>query len=228
MLLYKFINLLYPSKCPFCKSLKNIDDLTCPKCVDELSVLGIDKAIHNNYRCISAYPYIEKYKNIVLELKYGNNKRIGYDIGGIIALALEKYNLNDYDYVTEVPLSKRSLRNRGYNQSKFISLGIEKYTKIKHIEALAKVKNALNQHTLTLKQRKDNVKDVYECVNPNVKGKRIILVDDVCTTGYTLSACADALKEIGASEVLCCSFVKAGLLLDDFYIIDNKISEIVK
>ena len=110
--------------------------------------------------------------------------------------------LKDFDFLVPVPLSKTRLNERGYNQSEIISRCIsEKFGIPTRADVLVKTKNTKPQSILTHAERKTNIEGAYSCTK-DLHGKNIILVDDVFTTGSTLNACAKALKERGAGQII--------------------------
>jgi ComF family protein len=102
-----------------------------------------------------------------------------------------------------VPLHPRRLRERGYNQSGLLARELGKHTGLPVIEdCLIRVKQAQPQvKAADAEERRRNVADAFVCRDERVKGKRIVLIDDVCTSGATLESCAAALKDKGATSV---------------------------
>ena len=112
-------------------------------------------------------------------------------------------HLKDFDAVVPVPISRQRLRERGFNQSVPLSKAIAKYFDILHSEnMLVKIRHTQRQSRLAAQQRAENVKDAYAARPDLVKNKRIILVDDIYTTGITMNECAKTLKNAGAAEVI--------------------------
>ena len=130
-------------------------------------------------------PYI--YKTIAYFLE--NNQK-----------SLEK--LKKYDIILIVPISKKRLKERGYNQTELIAKEIAKITKIKiEKNVLLKIKNTLPQSTLNREEREKNVKGVYAARRiDKIKGKRILIIDDIYTTGNTVNECAKTLIEKGIDK----------------------------
>jgi len=95
------------------------------------------------------------------------------------------------------------LRERGYNQSSLLARELGKLINLPVIEdCLVRVKEAQPQvRTATVEDRRKNVTDAFKCQNGKVRGKQIILIDDVCTSGATLESCASALKSEGVTSV---------------------------
>jgi ComF family protein len=154
-------------------------------------------------------------KDVIHHLKYKNirsiGERLGHEAG---ALIMASPSFSDADYLLPVPLHKLTLRERGYNQSEHISSGISEITHIPKVTSfLARKKYTRSQTKLDPVERNRNVEGAFEVPEGSrqfVKGKKLILVDDVITTGSTLGACAAELKRNGALRVLVVSAAIAG------------------
>jgi ComF family protein len=140
-------------------------------------------------------------KKAVHQLKYNNLRDIAEPLGGFMADFLKSNSLSG-DALVPVPLHKSRLRERGYNQSELLALVLHRLTGLPvFLDALRKVKPTPPQaDSLSVEQRRLAVVDAFGCYN-GLKGRRVILVDDVATSGATLSACARVLTAAGASEV---------------------------
>ena len=116
----------------------------------------------------------------------------------------------EVDVVVPVPLHKQRQRRRGFNQAALLArrfaqqvdLPVDEASLVRHRQTAAQVE-------LNAEQRKANVQDAFRCVSRGVVGKRVLLVDDVCTTGSTLEACATALREGGAKSVQALTLARA-------------------
>jgi ComF family protein len=107
------------------------------------------------------------------------------------------------EVLVPVPLHSRRLRERGYNQSNLLAQELGKLIDIPVIDgSLRRIKDSLPQaRTTTIDERRENVKEAFTCQGEELKEKHVILIDDVCTSGATLEACAVALKAGGAISV---------------------------
>lgn len=104
--------------------------------------------------------------------------------------------------VLPVPLSVNRLKNRGYNQTAFLAYPISQYFRLPYQPyAIYRTRNTRSQVGLTGTERRDNLKEAFKAVPALVQDKKVIIIDDVFTTGSTLNACAQALKAAGASQV---------------------------
>jgi len=103
-----------------------------------------------------------------------------------------------------VPLSKKRLKERGFNQTEEIGKELSKLLKIPLIsDCLIKVKETLPQVELSDEEREENIKDAFSCQNQNkIQGRKILLIDDVYTTGSTMEECGRVLKDAGVREII--------------------------
>ena len=115
-----------------------------------------------------------------------------------------------YDIISAVPIHKKRKKERGYNQSELIAREIAKNIPIiVYKNALKKIKNNKRQSDLSKEDRLDNVKNVYQIVNEEIiKDKRVVLFDDIYTTGSTLNECSRLLKQNGVKEILAITLAK--------------------
>lgn len=108
------------------------------------------------------------------------------------------------DFVCPVPITRARFESRGYNQSELLADVISEELLIQKENLLLKVKDTLNQHNLTKLERQTNLDGAF-CADErfDLKGKTVLLCDDIKTTGTTLKKCSDALFAAGASDVFC-------------------------
>ncbi len=142
-------------------------------------------------------------RHAIHRLKYGNLRAIAPMLGGLLADFMSSECMNA-DALAPAPLHPRRERQRGYNQANLLAREVGKRLDMPVASrALSRARNAPPQAlSLSAADRKANVRDSFICPDPSaVEGKVIALVDDVCTTGATLDACATALKAAGAARV---------------------------
>lgn len=118
--------------------------------------------------------------------------------------------LKSYDIIVPVPIHRKRENVRGYNQSELIAKEIaRKIEEIKYKKVLIKIKNNKQQSSLEKKERIENVKNAYEIQKGQIiQNKKIVLFDDIYTTGNTVNECSRILKENGATEILVLSLAK--------------------
>ncbi|MDR0927854.1 MAG: ComF family protein [Ignavibacteria bacterium] len=170
---------------------------------DELAISNATSLFYNS----SKIPII----NLVYGLKYQGFMRIGVQYGQWLAKILVDTNLTNYDYIIPVPIHKARVKERGYNQSDYIAQGIAKVINIPiAYNLLIRTKYTTSQTILSPEERLVNPTDAFAVTNQKkVYGKRILLVDDVLTTGSTLNNCAITLLENCAVRVDVATLIKA-------------------
>ncbi len=139
-------------------------------------------------------------KKMVFAFKFGKQKYIAKTLGALMADEYLKCGF-DSDIIVPVPMSEKEEKARGFNQSYLLALEIASRLNMPMLDALKKVKDTSQQKRLTGKDREENMKDAFKCAFDEVKGRKILLVDDVFTTGATANECARALLKAKAREV---------------------------
>ncbi|MDN3587256.1 ComF family protein [Pedobacter aquatilis] len=212
------IGLLFPNLCNACGiSLFQNEHLICTHCLYDLPFT--DYHIYEENRVAKqlwgrlplhgamAMLYFRKgakVQNLIHNLKYNHKTEVGNLLGNMLGDRLNKSPIyENIDLIIPVPLHKKKLRIRGYNQSTFIAEGISEKMNVPLDEnTLVRITSTESQTKKSRYSRYENMKDVFGITNPDViKGKHILLIDDVITTGATLEACANALLENGAEKV---------------------------
>jgi ComF family protein len=145
-----------------------------------------------------------KVQHLLHALKYKNQPEIGVQLGRVYGadLVLDEYK-DQFDIIVPVPLHPSKRRKRGYNQSEEFGKGLSEVLEIPCTEKFLKSVKATTTQTKKSKlNRWENVSEVFEVEQKEeLKGKRILLVDDVVTTGATLEACGQKLLEAGCGDV---------------------------
>lgn len=211
----KFIlDLFYPNRCPCCGEFIRWDKLICGKCSRKVEAV-YDKVCRKCGKeiCICSedlrysgavvpFRYEGYAREGILSLKRGNNRNFGEYSGKIIARILKhEYKNRRFDFVVPVPMSKRSLVSRGYNQAEVIGREIADGLDIPvRNDILYKQNTSSSQHFLGRAQRFKNI-TAFDVNDIDISGKTVILCDDVITTASTVNRCASLLKQAGAAEV---------------------------
>lgn len=184
----------------------------CENCKSQIDKITISKI--NNYenktdKFFNKHGYIFKYegqiRKLLIDYKF-NDKPYLYKTFASIILSNKKIVdfINNYEIIIPVPIHKKRLNHRGYNQSELLAKEISR--KLRNIQflnkLLIKTENNVAQSTLTKEDRVLNVKNIYKVQNSNlIKEKTILLLDDIYTTGNTVNECSRLLKENGAREI---------------------------
>ena len=150
-------------------------------------------------------------RNALHRLKYRNDVSLGCELAPLL---VDVYNRQpwDADLVTAVPLSNKRKRTRGYNQAEQIARPFAvMIQKPYYPHAIHRVLDTRSQIDLSLQERHENVSGAFYANSMVVNLKSVIIIDDVSTTGSTLSECARALKEAGAKSVFALTVARAPL-----------------
>lgn len=202
------LELLFPSKCTFCRELL-VDKhaVICPKCKKDLPYTKNGGILKGNFftACISPLYYEEKVRDALLRYKFQRMTVYADCFGGMIAECAEEYIDSHVDIISWVPLSKRRLRKRGYDQAQLLAIEVSNRLGIPCIPTLKKIRHTKPQsRTGNASRRRTNISGAYTAINIEaIEGKRILLIDDIVTTGSTFSECARMLGMAGADRVYC-------------------------
>ncbi|MCR1935150.1 ComF family protein [Clostridium tepidum] len=191
---------------------KYIEDLICKECFNSIKCCNDIKIIKKGETCFSAFPvcyYSGIMMELILNLKYKSDFKSGEVIANLMYKRLKQINISA-DIITFVPSSKKSYKKRGYNQSEYLARLISKNINIPVAYCLKKDINSKDQIGLNGIERWLNVRDSFKVYNKDyIKNKKIILIDDVLTTGATSFYCANELKKNGAKEIFILTAAKS-------------------
>jgi ComF family protein len=230
--------LLYPSFCEVCQAFleKPGESILCLSCQEKIKPRPWDSYClccgrffegagepHLCLGCLEKTPPFSKHrscgryegiiKDVILLYKYRGFEGLGRYLAGYVeqALGSEEDLWLDVDAIVPVPLHRVREKERGFNQSRVLAKKLSRIKKIQLLDRrLVKVKNIPPQTSLEAKERVRNVRGAFRVKRPGaIKGKVILLVDDVYTTGSTLSECSLALKDAGAKEVRAVTIAQA-------------------
>lgn len=200
--------------CPACEALvKPVGPLYCLRCGKPLPDGGAhcyhcrgSKA--KDFKCKvirSAVVFGPQVRAVVHAFKYADQTYLAAHLAGWMAVPWQKYpNLADAQVLMPVPLHPKKRKSRGYNQSELLARALGKIQGLPvDADSLVRSRNTPSQTGFGREGRLKNMNGAFACVKPEaVKGKVILLVDDVATTGATLEGCAEALKAAGAKKVM--------------------------
>lgn len=204
--------LLFPACCPVCKQpLTLAEEGVCLSCLIKLPCTRLHEQTDNEMERMlrghfpleraTAYFHYDKgsnYTALLHQLKYEGKKKLGKTLGQYAAIELMNCGFfNGIDCIVPVPLHPSKHRKRGYNQSEWIALGIAQVTGLPvYAKAVSRIlANETQTHQSTF-GRRDSMHGLFRLSTPNdLRGKHILLIDDVLTTGATLMACMEAFAE---------------------------------
>lgn len=208
------LDLLFPPKCGFCGKINS--EYLCKKCEIKLQNLKATKEINKiknqeyTYH-IYAYSYKEAIRSKIIDYKFNDKPEIS---NTFVKLLLNNKKicgfLENYDIMIPVPMYPKKQIQRGYNQAELIAKKLAKELAIYYEkDVLYKHKQTKTQSSLDKKSRQSNVKDAYNCENKQkINGKKVILFDDIYTTGSTAKECSKILKQAGAKEIVVLTIAK--------------------
>lgn len=217
-LIYDFTALFYPKYCYICgTSLVKNEECICSQCLINLPKTNFYLEGNNpliylfagkvQVNAVTAYFYFKKgstVQKLIHQLKYKGQKDIGIYFGYLLGLDLLKTQLYDsIDVVIPIPLHPNKKKKRGYNQSEIITEGIVKaIQKPLDITSLIRFIETDTQTKKTQYNRWENTSDVFKVINSQaIKGKHVLLVDDVITTGSTLEAAIQTILNVENTKV---------------------------
>lgn len=216
-LLNSLLDLIYPLKCILCgDNLNGQEGPLCPHCKRNLPCTDLyscrQYGIHFHY-CLSPLHYQGALRKSFRRYKFQGQWQYSrvYSRWMIQCLG-QRETHSHYDLVTWIPLNRMRLFRRGYDQTKLLAKPVARYLGQELASTLKKWKNIQAQsHLKGAGQRRQNVKGAFTLQNGvSVEGKRILLVDDLITTGATLEEAAGVLMDAGAVEVCCLTLACGG------------------
>ena len=197
-------DIVLPNRCPCCGRFIKWDKLLCGECIEALPVYdsGGEEPPEGCSAAVSAYIYDGAAKKGVLAIKEGHGRNMAVWAAEVLAGRLEGCGA---ELIASVPMLRKAKAERGCDHARVIAKALSARMGIPYDGTLLMRKgDDILQHELKAYQRRDNAEAIYfEGRHPNdIRGKHILLIDDIHTTGATLSACAKILKALGAAEVI--------------------------
>ena len=204
-------NFLFPRKCPFCGTVTG-GRLLCGSCERTLPYTGENALRQGTFgRCASPLYYTGPVREAILRFKF-QGRTGGLDcFGRLMADCAARWYPGEFDTVTWVPVSKKREHERGYDQAHLLAKETARHWGIEPVRLLRKTRNNAAQSGLSsAAERRGNVLGVYEAENTDrIRGAKILLIDDILTTGATLGECVRVLREAGAADVVCATLARA-------------------
>lgn len=204
------LELIYPSVCGICGELNKKS--LCKKCEIKIKEYEINKIINvqQNENCffdfqIKTYMYKDIIRNKMLDYKFNEKSYLAETFEKMITKNEKICSfLKKYDIILYVPMFRKHKLRRGYNQSELIAKKIAKTLEIDFEKNnLIKIADTQKQSTLTKIERKTNIENAFEVAKPDrINNKKVILFDDIYTTGSTVNECSKVLKQAGANEIV--------------------------
>jgi len=228
--LTEFVNFIFPPECLHCGEIltENNNPFICKNCFGSIKTTTKQLLNAEKKRKFTGEGLISDFyshflfekegplQSLIHQLKYNNKFKIGIFLGQYIANEASDLIKNwGCDFIIPIPLHPIKKAERGYNQSKQIAKGISQIVNINvKSNVLKRTRFTQTQTKLNLMERRNNVKNIFKANPKIVKNKNLLLVDDVITTGSTLSSAAKTLKNKGANKIYAISIALAKLTDD--------------
>lgn len=220
-LLRRVSHVFFPETCLFCGEPVHCGGLFCGKCAEKRHQPLVPEDICANcgktltscacgLKTLSVYFYEEGAKRAVRRMKFGGERLCAQKLAFLMAKQYQTSGLSLPDLLIPVPLHWMDRYARGFSQTEWLCKSLSKELHVPwdgHL--LKKCRRTKKQHSLNAEERQRNLKGVFSVQGgERISGRRILLVDDVATTGATLRETAHILKEAGAGEVICLTAAK--------------------
>ena len=206
-LIYWLMHILFPPKCILCGKLLEREALDlCRQCRVDAPDYPCGKRKLQFLDSFAAVWYYEgDVRHSLLRYKFYGRRNLARGYGRLLAMRIAKEYPEGFDILTWIPVSRLRKLRRGYDQCELLARAVGKELGMVPVPVLKKVRNNRQQSRITgAAQRRANVLGVYRVTDPaQVKDKRVLLLDDIVTTGATAGEAARVLLTAGASEVHC-------------------------
>ncbi len=208
------LDLIYPPRCAFCRRfVDNGEIFICDDCLRSLPYTsggGRQKADFVT-ACVSPLYYEGDVRESLLRYKFHGATGYAKAYAPLVADCIRGELAGEYDIISWVPISRKRLRGRGYDQARLLAEAVAKQLHTTARPTLKKVVHTQPQSgTGSAEKRRANIAGAYQVLDPAaIADKRVLLLDDIVTTGSTLSECARTLGLAGAEQVVCASVARA-------------------
>lgn len=225
----RILDLLFPPRCPVCNRILERSSF-CDPCRERLpwtenqaeNQTEYSEKIREKIRqypagfsCIAPLQYEGSARTAILRYKFQGQSAFAEAFGELLALCIKRCFLEEFDIISWVPVSRKRLKTRGYDQTELLTRSVcrhlknrknpKEYRRISLEKLLVKYIDTPAQSSLKgIEARQKNVRGVYRVINPaKIQGRQILLIDDICTTGSTLSECVRTLYKAEAAKISC-------------------------
>ncbi len=208
------LDILFPPRCVFCrKIMRSGKERVCSKCWEKLPRTGSRAAQKGQFfsLCVSPLYYEDNVRESLLRFKFNSATGYAETYGKLLAECISENLDGRYDMISWVPLSARRLKERGYDQAMLLALAAALELNDVAVSTLEKVRHVAKQSTVgSPEKRRANISGAYRVSDTElIEGKRVLLIDDIITSGSTLGECARMLRQAGAAEVLCATVARS-------------------
>jgi competence protein ComFC len=198
---------ILPPRCSSCGlpfySFEENSDHLCGNCIKEMPPYAGARSFGH---------YSAEMSRVIQELKFGGRQNLVGLLAPLLADAFfDTWSRGEVDLIVPIPLHPKRKRDRGYNQAELLAVSLSRLIAIPYCKALQRIRSTLPQVGLTNSQRLENVRKAFRCYRPqHIFKRRILLIDDVMTTGATVESAAQVLVDAGAWRVSVLTVARAG------------------
>lgn len=201
------LDLFYPPKCMLCgRIMESSERALCGRCGMELPEYeGAARKLPYFERCAAPFFYEPPIREAILRFKFRGMRAYADQFAQWMAVSVRDKLPGTYDLISWVPCSRRRRQKRGFDQAELLAKALARVLGMEAVRTLEKIRNNQAQSsTAGAAQRRANVVGVYRAYRPErFSGKRVLLVDDIITTGSTLSECGKVLRLAGSGDLVC-------------------------
>ena len=214
-ILEKTLEFIFLPSCGVCGKLG--EGYLCKKCGKELEKYVINKRyivnnlkrfdninVNENIEMMHIFEYKEIIRKLIINYKFNDKSYLYKNFCEFIVKNEKSFDfIKSYDIIIPVPIHKKRMRKRGYNQSELIAKELAQKAEIKcYTDVLMKIKNNKMQSTLSKKEREENTKNVYKLKNKEkIYNKKVLIFDDIYTTGATIISCTKELEKAEVNKI---------------------------
>lgn len=188
-------------------------DDVCGECLNSLPETGSNASQKGDFFsvCVSPLYYEDNVRESLHRFKFSGATGYAGAYGKLLARCIDKELAGRYDLISWVPLSRKRYKERGYDQAMLLALATALELEDVAVSTLEKTLNVAKQSTVgSPEKRRANISGAYKVPDMEIiEGKRVLLIDDIITSGSTLSECARTLRNAGAYEVLCATVARS-------------------
>ena len=201
-ILEKILEYIFIPTCGICNELEG--GYLCKECEKLLRSYEISNIKNDNIQMMNISKYEDLIRKLILQFKFNNKSYLYKTFCEFIVKNKKIFDfIKSYDIIIPVPMHRKKLKLRGYNQSELIAREIAKKAKIDiDTNILIKIKNNKVQSTLDKKEREENTKNVYKLINQEkIYNKNVLIFDDIFTTGATINSCINEIRKAKVKKI---------------------------
>ena len=195
---------IYKKRCYFCKSSKECVEM-CSDCYNKMLFLPINaNRIYEGVNILCAGNYTKELQKLIRGLKYHHKKGLAYYQAKFMYEYWQKLGYKDSFQVVPVPLHKNRTKKRKYNHMELVATEFCQLAGYEpNFDLIKRIKDTKPQYKLTKSERAKNLNGAFEVDKTKLKNGKVLVLDDICTTGSTFEEIINELKKNGISDIIC-------------------------